>query len=52
MRGNIREFVRVVAETLTIQQPVVEMGAFQVAKASPTMPICGRCLRMTDYTGL
>ena len=31
MRGNIREFVRVVSETLTIQQPVVEIGALQVA---------------------
>lgn len=30
MRGNIREFVRVMAETLTIPQPVVEIGAFQV----------------------
>ena len=30
MRGNIREFVRVVSETLTIQQPVVEIGALQV----------------------
>ena len=31
MRGNIREFVRIVSETLTIQQPVVEIGALQVA---------------------
>lgn len=30
MRGNIREFVRVVAETLPILQPVVEVGALQV----------------------
>ena len=30
MRGNIRQFVRVVSETLTIQQPVVEIGAFRI----------------------
>jgi len=30
MRGNIREFVRVVAETLEITEPVVEVGSLQV----------------------
>ncbi len=30
MRGNIRACVQAVSETLTIQQPVVEIGAFQV----------------------
>lgn len=30
MRGNIREFVRVVAETVEITEPIVEIGSFQV----------------------
>jgi len=30
MRGNIREFVRVVAERIEIPEPVVEIGALQV----------------------
>jgi hypothetical protein len=30
MRGNIREFVRVVAETLEILEPIVEIGSLQV----------------------
>lgn len=30
MRGNIREFVRVVAETVEILEPIVEIGSFQV----------------------
>ncbi len=30
MRGNIREFVRVVSETLTLHQPIVEIGALRV----------------------
>ena len=50
MRGNIREFVRVVAETLTIPQPVVEIGAFQVA--DQPYPADLRPLFVdTDYTG-
>ena len=30
MRGNIREFVRVLVETLALPQPIVEIGALQV----------------------
>ncbi len=30
MRGNIREFVRVVAETVEILEPIVEIGSLQV----------------------
>ena len=30
MRGNIREFVRAVAETIEIPEPIVEIGSFQV----------------------
>ena len=50
MRGNIREFARVVAETLTIPQPVVEIGAFQVA--DQPYPADLRPLFVgADYTG-
>ena len=31
MRGNIREFVRAVAEIIEIPEPIVEIGSFQVA---------------------
>ena len=50
MRGNIREFVRVVSETLTIQQPVVEIGALQVPDQlypADLRPLFAH----TDYTG-
>ena len=50
MRGNIREFVRVVAETLTIQQPVVEIGAFQVA-GQPYDADLRPLFADADYTG-
>lgn len=32
MRGNIREFVRVVAETIDLPEPIVEIGSLQVEK--------------------
>ena len=50
MRGNIREFVRVVSETLTMKQPVVEIGALQVADQlypADLRPLFAH----TDYTG-
>ena len=50
MRGNIREFVRVVAETLSIQEPVVEMGAFQV-EGQPYDADLRPLFAETDYTG-
>lgn len=50
MRGNIREFVRVVAETLTIPQPVVEIGAFQVPGQQYSADLRPLFADM-DYTG-
>ncbi len=50
MRGNIREFVRAVAETLTIPQPVVEIGAFQV-EGQPYSADLRPLFVETDYTG-
>lgn len=50
MRGNIREFARVVAETLTIPQPVVEIGAFQVAD-QPYPADLRPLFADMDYTG-
>ena len=50
MRGNIREFVRVVSETLTIQQPVVEIGALQVAD-QPYSADLRPLFADADYTG-
>ncbi len=50
MRGNIREFVRVAAETLTIPQPVVEIGAFQVP-GQPYSADLRPLFADTDYIG-
>ena len=50
MRGNIREFVRAVAETLTIPQPVVEIGAFQVP-GQPYSADLRPLFAEADYTG-
>ena len=50
MRGNIREFVRVVSETLTIRQPVVEIGALQV-EGQPYSADLRPLFAETDYTG-
>ena len=50
MRGNIREFARVVAETLTIPQPVVEIGAFLVAD-QPYPADLRPLFADADYTG-
>ncbi len=50
MRGNIREFVRVVAETLTIPQPVVEIGAYQVEE-QPYSADLRPLFAGKDYTG-
>ena len=50
MRGNIREFARVVAETLAIPQPVVEIGAFQVAD-QPYPADLRPLFADMDYTG-
>ena len=50
MRGNIREFVRVVSETLTIPQPIVEIGAFQV-EGQPYDADLRPLFAETDYTG-
>ena len=50
MRGNIREFVRVVAETLTIPQPVVEIGAFLV-EGQPYDADLRPLFAGADYTG-
>lgn len=50
MRGNIREFVRVVSETLTVQQPIVEIGALQV-EGQPYSGDLRPLFADTDYTG-
>ncbi len=50
MRGNIREFVRVVSETLSIPPPVVEIGAFQVA-GQPYPADLRSLFAETDYIG-
>ena len=50
MRGNIREFVRAVAETLTIPQPVVEIGAFLV-EGQPYDADLRPLFADMDYTG-
>lgn len=50
MRGNIREFVRAAAETLTIPPPVVEIGALQVAD-QPYSAELRPLFADTDYIG-
>ena len=50
MRGNIREFVRAVAETLTIPQPVVEIGALLV-DGQPYDADLRPLFAGADYTG-
>lgn len=50
MRGNIREFVRVVSETLSIPQPIVEIGALQVV-GQPCPADLRPLFAGTDYIG-
>ena len=53
MRGNIRQFVRVLVETLSLPQPIVEIGALQVAGqpySADLRPLCAAA-GYTDYIG-
>ncbi len=53
MRGNIRQFVRVVVETLRLPQPIVEIGALQVAGqpySADLRPLCAAA-GYPDYIG-
>ena len=50
MRENIRAFVRVVAETLSIRQPVVEIGALRV-DGQPASADLRPLFANTDYIG-
>ncbi len=50
MRRNIRTCVQAVSETLTIQQPIVEIGAFQV-EGQHDLADLRPLFADSDYTG-